>query len=83
VKFHPRQAVPLSTDIDYELRQYDECSSKARVLFEMGFRHEASILENLAELCYEKATMFTLFDQLRKPLEGSDQTEHRETDSST
>jgi hypothetical protein len=71
----------LSTDIDYELRQYDECSSKARALFEMGFTHEASILENIADLCYEKATMFTLFAQLRESPEGSDQTEHRENDS--
>jgi hypothetical protein len=47
----------------------------------MGFTHEASILENIADLCYEKATMFTLFAQLRESPEGSDQTEHRENDS--
>jgi hypothetical protein len=81
MKSHPRQAVPLSRDIDYELKQYDEYSSKARSLFEMGFSHEASILENLADLCYEKATMFMLIGQIRESTERRHRANSHESDS--
>ena len=55
----------MSKQIDYELAQYDEYMERAQHLVESGSTAEARAFEALADLCYEKARMFSGIDDIR------------------
>jgi len=54
----------VSKQIDYELDQYDEYMERAQHLVELGCVAEAGAFVALADLCYEKARMFSGIDDI-------------------
>lgn len=54
----------MSKQIDYELAQYDEYMERAQHLVESGSVAEARAFHALADLCYEKARMFSGIDDI-------------------